>query len=444
MNNHTFAKRLLIGMMGIIITGNATFAAHAWFSSDISAKAPAIASFAKNESCGSVINFTESDFTQRTSSGAKLDGIVITSLPDTEHGTLLLGSREVLNYEGIVCNDIQNLRFVPSNGENLNCSFTFIPVFQGSSNSSSSATVTINLSQTAGTAPIAEDLIFETYKNVPICGKFKATDAEGGTLVYQIIDQPKFAEVVVENDGFRYTPAENKSGKDKFTYVATDSTGNTSDIATVTVKVHRRAQKAAVTYSDMTDSTVHYAAIKLSEMGIMKGEQIGSSCFFNPDSTMTRGEFVAVAVLAAGLDVPTVNISTGLYDDDAIPSWVKPYVSAALNAGLINGATDSEGHRVFLSDKLITRAEVAVILNNIAKVSAKGRQVSFTDSDDIPVWASEAVANLDAANIIIPDSTGSIRPCETICREEAAQMIFDTITLSEQKNSSLRYTWLNA
>lgn len=439
MNNHTFTKRLLVGVMGIIITGNTAFTAHAWFSPSFSDKAPAIASFAKNESCGSIISFEPSDFTKRTSGGVTLDGIVITSLPSEDDGTLFIGSREVLRYEGVVCEEIENLRFVPSSDENLNCSFTFIPVFKGSSAGADAATVTINLSPNEDAAPCAENLTFETYKNVSVCGKFKASDAEGGALVYSIIDQPKFGEAVVENDGFRYTPAENKSGKDSFTYVAADPAGNTSEIAVVTIKVHRRSQKSAVTYSDMENSTVHYAAIRLSEMGIMKGEQIGESCFFNPGQSMTRGEFVAVAVLAAGLDVPSINVSTGLYDDSAIPSWVKPYVSAALNAGIISGAVDADGNRVFLSDKLITRAEAAVILNNIAKVSAKGREVAFTDSDDIPVWASDAVASLGAADILFADTTGSIRPCDVVCREDAAQMIFDTMNLVGQKIRSPQY-----
>ena len=38
---------------------------------------------------------------------------------------------------------------------------------------------------------------------------------------------------------FVYTPYENKTGKDSFTYVAVDAVGNSSDPATVKIKIEK-------------------------------------------------------------------------------------------------------------------------------------------------------------------------------------------------------------
>ena len=48
---------------------------------------------------------------------------------------------------------------------------------------------------------------------------------------------------------FVYTPYENKTGKDSFTYVAVDAVGNSSDPATVKIKIEKPNTK--VTYADM-------------------------------------------------------------------------------------------------------------------------------------------------------------------------------------------------
>ena len=64
---------------------------------------------------------------------------------------------------------------------------------------------------------------------------------------------------------FVYTPYENKTGKDSFTYVAVDAVGNSSDPATVKIKIEKPNTK--VTYADMDGDPAHKAAIRLAEEG---------------------------------------------------------------------------------------------------------------------------------------------------------------------------------
>ena len=114
-------------------------------------------------------------------------------------------------------------------------------------------------------------------------GTFAAVDPEGDILTFQLISKPARGTVSLAEDGsgqFTYTPYENKTGKDAFTYVAIDAKGNTSSPATVSVKIEK--QKTKVTYSDMTGVEGHREAVRLAEAGILVGEQMGNGYFFRP------------------------------------------------------------------------------------------------------------------------------------------------------------------
>ena len=83
---------------------------------------------------------------------------------------------------------------------------------------------------------------------------------------------------------------------------------------------------------------------------------------------MSRSEFLAMAMSAAGIDeVPAVSV-TGFSDDENIPSWAKAYASEALNAGVISGQVEN-GRVVFSADTPITYSEAAAILNRTMAVT---------------------------------------------------------------------------
>lgn len=79
----------------------------------------------------------------------------------------------------------------------------------------------------------------------------------------------------------------------------------------------------------MAGETSHYAAIRLAERGIYVGEKVGDTYCFSPDDTVTREEFLAMAMTAADADALKDVTLTGFYDDDDISAWAKGYVSAA-------------------------------------------------------------------------------------------------------------------
>ena len=171
-------------------------------------------------------------------------------------------------------------------------------------------------------APIAEDLTLKTYKGVAISSRFAAVDPEGDLVTFQVVDSPARGQVAMDkNDpaAFTYTPYEGKKGRDTFTYVAIDAKGNMSKPATVKVAIQKQA--TTVSYSDLEGNPAYYAALRLAEAGVYTGRKVGELYCFDPDSTFTRQEFLAMAMTAAGKEPLSGVTLTGFYDDGDISAW---------------------------------------------------------------------------------------------------------------------------
>ena len=169
--------------------------------------------------------------------------------------------------------------------------------------------------------PTARDLEIRTYRGIPYLGQLEAADPDGGELTFAIVTQPKKGTVTVEGANFTYTPKENAAGGDSFTYSAANSAGAVSLPATVTVTIEKT--RSGVTYADTGEATAT-AAQDLAERGVFTGAKIGDKWYFEPDRTVSRGEFLAMVLETAGAEVTDVTM-TGFRDDDAIPTWAKSY-----------------------------------------------------------------------------------------------------------------------
>lgn len=302
-----------------------------------------------------------------------------------------------------------------------------------------SVSVTPEESPAANYAPIAENLSFTTFKEVSIHGEFAAVDPEGDVISFRLAEQPKKGTVEVSEQSFIYTPNPGKKGKDIFTYVAMDSFGNTSETATVSIKIEK--QNVKLSYSDMTGNGAHYAAIRLAEEGIYIGEQVGNMYYFNPDDTIKRSEFLTMCMSAVGMDTLNDITRTGFSDDNAIPTWAKPYVSTALMAGMIQGYSTNDGEIVFSAENNISYAEAMVMLNNALKISDVGAYAGV-EGEALPVWAAQAAANLNACSII---STGNLNFSSEVTRADAALMLCSALDLIERRgkknDSLLSWAW---
>ncbi len=279
--------------------------------------------------------------------------------------------------------------------------------------------------------PIAENQEYSTYRNIAIRGCLTATDPDGDYVTYEISDVPTKGTVQAKADGsFVYMPRENKKGQDSFSYVAIDTYGNISNKATVSILINKQSTK--ITYSDMADSSSYYAALVLAENNVFIGEKLGNENFFRPDSTVTRGEFVAMCLKLSDAETLEGITRTGFSDDESMPMWVKPYVSTALMTGIISGFKNDDGKLVFGAQDPITFSEAAVVLNNLLKISDV-TIVSATDQATCPVWSYQAELNCASCSIIPAMGT----ECSTsVTRAEAADMLVAAMTIIKERDNN--------
>ena len=283
--------------------------------------------------------------------------------------------------------------------------------------------------------PIAENQECYTYQDVRMQGQLRATDPDGGTLTFEIVDMPKKGTVTLDKEDsseFVYTPNSGKTGKDSFTFCVKDEDGNVSDPAAVKMEILKN--KSGVRYSDMEDNAAHTASIRLAEEGVFTGHQVGKEFFFDPDEAVSRSEFLTMAMAAAGIDdVEKVSV-TGFSDDESIPTWAKSYVSEALNKGVITGMMDND-RVVFSANVPITYSEAAVILNRVMAITDVNVE-SFA-GENVPAWAVQSVANLSSVNVM-----GSNTDCSAkLNRAAAAELLCSAMDLMEDDSGGL-FGWL--
>ncbi len=276
----------------------------------------------------------------------------------------------------------------------------------------------------SNTAPVAENQQIQTYRGVSVGGQLTAYDAEGDALTFEISTQPMKGSVQLSAQGyFVYTPKEGKRGKDYFGFRATDSAGNTSQEATVIIKLVK--QKSKVTYSDLTGEGSEYAAIVLTENGVFTGESVGENYVFNPDAEVTRGEFLSMCMAAADRTVLKGVSTTGFEDDGNIGAWLKPYVATALMNGYIQGQSTATG-ATFDPDGSITLREACVTLNSVLGVTNVVSAAAYVGEENSGEPWAQAVANLTACGVM-PRSWDDVETVLT--RAGAAELLANAIGL---------------
>ncbi len=320
--------------------------------------------------CDDVYCFSTGDFSQEE---GELKGICITALPDSDSGTVLLGSRVLRPGDILAANQINQMTFAPlRTEENAQAVISYLPIYEN--HVAPGATMTLSIRGKEDKAPVAQDIALETYKNLPKEGTLKVSDPEGGKLIFTVVRQPKRGEVVVNADGtFLYTPKKNKVGVDSFVFTATDEAGNVSREATVTIRL---LKPTASQYTDTLEEDCRFEAEWLKNTGLFEGENINGESCFQPGKTVGRGEFLAVAVKL--LELPLEKDARQLQAVRSAPQWLRPYVAAALRSGMLEGLDlESVGY-----DSPITGHEAAMMLQNVLdlKVSTAAQLNSEGDN----------------------------------------------------------------
>lgn len=364
---------------------------------------PTIPDFSKNALVGDTVTFSDQDFSVQNGDGIKLTSITITVLPDPGAGTLTLGGQPLAADSVVEASALAGLRFQSlSHPSVTTTTFSFLPTFDDGAQAKQPTTV---------------------------------------TLTFQLMDTPARGAVTLAEDGsakFVYTPYENKTGKDSFTYVAIDSAGNTSSEAKVTIQINKPDTK--VTYADMEGDPAHKASIRLAEEGIFVGSYLNGEYFFDPDRPVTRAEFLTMAMATVGMAPLEDVTTTGFTDDAAIPTWAKGAVSAAVMAGVIQGSRDDSGAPVFDASENITQGEATVMLDQLLNLSDVPLEVFSAQGSDAH-WAGQAAANLAASGVIRVEETNSAALSTGLDRAQAAMLLDGALDVLSQREEDGWLPW---
>lgn len=361
------------------------------------------------------IVFSAEDF--KTALGAKENfSITVTTLPSVEDGVLKLGAVDVTPGETIPSEKISILRFIPSKAGAC-ASFGFVPCDMGYKEeftcSISMMTESISLSPITKSDKITDLSGISIFSVLPV-------EEKRDDLTFSIESGASHGVVEIINVStgeYKYTPDEGFYGKDSFTFRAEDKNGNVSNVSKITVNVMKNEKNFV--YSDMEDSSFHFAAAVLAKNDVMLGSKSGDKRVFDPQGKVTRSDFLIMAMNTAGIEVS--NGESSFCDSDNFTPYEKKYISSAEALGIVVGIDTDDG-RCFMPDKNITYEDAALIVCRIGALSG----FDFVGKDvSVSVMSDE---EYDALSILV--NAGMVE-CEAskdeISREDTAGLLYSVL-----------------
>ena len=354
-----------------------------------------------------------------------LEGVYFASVPSSLDAELTLGGRTLRAGDVLDRTMLSQLRVKPAANRDSGCELVYFPIENGEVLPSRALSLSILTGKNE--APVCRDVKLETYKNIANTGALDARDPEGDTLTYQLVKEPKRGTVELSPDGsFTYTPAHNKVGRDSFVYTATDPAGNVSNEARVKIKIVKPTD--AATFADLAGDPLEYRAMALKDMGVYGGRQIAGQLCFAPDETVSRGEFLVMAMRVLGMEPDAAVLTSGFADEAATAAWMRPYITAAYRSGVISGVSAETGIE-FRPDAALTKAECAVMLQNMLDLPQPDTQPVFSveEGECIASWAVPSASALQSAGLeLTPLADG------TLTRRECAELLYQLSTLCQQ------------
>ena len=173
-------------------------------------------------------------------------------------------------------------------------------------------------------------------------------------------------------------------------------------------------------FSDVSaDSWYAEYVTYLAERGIVNGK---TETTFEPNSQITRAEFIKIIAEVAGADV--TGQTSSKFSDVASGAWYAPYVAWGVENGLINGVSDTQ----FDPNGNITRQDMATLISRYAEfaefeIPQTEEPVTFSDASDIASYAQDAVTQMQRAGIINGRGDNTFAPQDNATRAEACKML---------------------
>lgn len=379
------------------------------------------------------VTFSEKDFDKSLYNDVEY--VTIDSLPDSSDGILYLRGTRVLENQTVARNELDGLYFEPAAEKSVCATFGFSDALT----ESVSAVCQINILEEKNDAPSTKKQTISTQRDISAFKFLLADDPENDGMNFEIVNYPSKGALNFtdrELGAIEYIPKNGYTGKDSFSYVATDEYGNVSPEQTVNINISKPATDKY--FDDMKRHWAHNSAIKMSATGLMGGKENGGLLFFEPESNLSRGDFLAISLIMAGLEdeIPYVE-NTSFADDNAIPSNIRSYAQYALENGIVSGY-GSENMRTFRSTDSITRAEAAVIVQRILNLPESTKHHVFKDEESIPSWARASAASLYECGIINGSGASILSLDSPLTKAQGAEMICNVAQYLEDKENEAK------
>lgn len=169
--------------------------------------------------------------------------------------------------------------------------------------------------------------------------------------------------------------------------------------------------RPAPVFSDTASHWAKSTITKMAQLNIVKGFPNGE---FLPGSGVTRAEFVTLIGNTLGWAAETTDVKF----KDEIPLWAKGSIAAAVNKGIIKGYDDG----TFRPNKVVTRAEMAVIIDKALNLPQSSRPSAYSDAKAIPDWAVQSIRNTKVTGLML-GSNNRFRPRDVANRAEATAVM---------------------
>jgi large repetitive protein len=232
---------------------------------------------------------------------------------------------------GTLSGTAPNLTYQPAANYHGPDSFTF-QVTDSSGVTSNVATISLTV-RSINDAPVALAQSVSTDEDIPVSITLVGTDIDGDSLTYTVVQQPTHGTLSGTLPNLTYQPAANYHGPDSFTFQVTDSSGVTSNVATVSLTVRSiNDAPVALAQSVSTDEDI---PVSITLMGTdVDGDSLTYTVVQPPAHGTLSGAFPNLTYLPAanynGPDSFTFQVNDGQVDSNpsTISITVQPFDDA--------------------------------------------------------------------------------------------------------------------
>ena len=135
------------------------------------------------------------------------------------------------------------------------------------------------------------------------------------------------------------------------------------------------------------------------------GEKLGDEWIFSPEKTVTRADFLMMAMKMCDIDTALLSANqSGFADSDSFTASQNRYIATAAGMGLVIGL-DTENGRCFCPNEPITSEQASTLLGRIAEY----KELSFGKS---------VAASIDEEGVISDDGLAMLASVGLLANED--------------------------